>query len=283
MAAFDLSTTPKQLAVAAGESGTVVVTVSNRMGQPVMGRVNHVVTPESAAAWIVPPAEPQRRFDGELSATLEFEYAVRVPADAPAGAISLRVDVFDVLAPDDHFVRGETVAIEVTAGKPAPPPPPTVPWWVWLVAAVVVLGAGAGIYFGVIRRDQAHVSGSLSLTGRQPCADLDSGTTSCSGGTDDIRITGSATTVLLAPANGATVAEMGTRSPGKRGCEGASHSEAGIDASTLKPGAYVCVVTSEGRHAEVKVTSVPPTNRTEFVEVMRRGAPLFEIDYRTFK
>jgi beta-lactam-binding protein with PASTA domain len=70
-----------------------------------------------------------------------------VPQDAPAQAAQFKASVRDVLAPDDTRVEGQTVAINVTPDAV----PPTakkkgLPWWVWLIAGLVVVGVGIGIY-----------------------------------------------------------------------------------------------------------------------------------------
>jgi hypothetical protein len=119
-----------------------------------MGVVEGVLSPASTARWLVPPPDLQRRYEADPAATVNYEFKVAVPKDAPAQAVQFNASVRDVLAPDDTRVEGQTVGINVTPDA-APPPTgkKTIPWWVWLIVAVVVLGAGLGIYFAVRKKE----------------------------------------------------------------------------------------------------------------------------------
>lgn len=146
MPAFNVTTTPTSLSLKAGESGTLVVVVSNRMGRPFLARVDPKPTPLAAAAWITPPPVTQRQFEADPAATYNFEFTLQVPADAKAQAVQVRFDVVDPQVPDDPLAQGETVAVNVLAkDAPAPVKKPGIPWWVWVVAGAVVLGVGIGI------------------------------------------------------------------------------------------------------------------------------------------
>lgn len=148
MAAFNLTTTPTSLTLKPGESGAIVVVVSNRLGRPFLARVDPKVTPAAAAAWVVPPAVTQRPFEADPAASYNFEFGLRVPGDAAAQAIQFRADVVDPQLPDDPLAQGETVGISVVASETVvvKPEPLKIPWWVWVIAGVVVLGAGFGIF-----------------------------------------------------------------------------------------------------------------------------------------
>ena len=176
MDSFQVTTTPTSLTVEAGKSAVIAVVVSNRQGKPVMARVDMLVTPPSAAGWFTLAGAAQRKFAADPTATERFEFAVAVPATAATAAvqaIQFRADAVDVLAPDDHFKQGEVVALSVPAAKQEAPDHGGIPWWVWVIAAVVVLGAGIGIYTmigrnrvpDVIGRSLADATGQLKARG----------------------------------------------------------------------------------------------------------------------
>jgi hypothetical protein len=148
MAAFDVTTKPRDLPLKAGETGTIMVVVSNRLGKPVMGSIEGILTPASAAKWLVPlaPSETLRRYEADPTATVNFEFKIAVPEDAAAQDAQFKAVVRDSLAPDDTKVEGQTVAITVTKKVIDNGGRGGIPWWVWPLAAVVVLGAGFGIW-----------------------------------------------------------------------------------------------------------------------------------------
>ncbi len=148
MAAFDVTTKPTSLTLKPGTTGSIMVVVSNRLGRPIMGLVEGVLTPASAAKWLVSPPDLQRRYEADPAATVNYEFKVTVPKDAPAQAAQFKASVRDVLAPDDTKVEGQTVGITVSPDPVEPKPPRTgIPWWVFVVAGVVVLGVGFLIYW----------------------------------------------------------------------------------------------------------------------------------------
>ena len=184
MAAFDVTTKPTSLPLKPGATGSIMVVVSNKTGKPVMGLIEGTLTPATAAKWLLPlPAsEAQRRYEADPSATVNFEFNVAVPADAVAQDVQFRATVRDVLAPDDTKVEGQTVAIKVTpdviikkenGGG--------IPWWVWLVAAVVIIGAGVGIWRivgkkgvpNVVRMSPESASSKLKKAGFDSVAIVD--------------------------------------------------------------------------------------------------------------
>jgi len=148
MAAFDVTTKPTNLPLNAGETGSIMVVVSNRVGRPVMGSIEGILTPASAAKWLIPlaPSDALRRYEADPSATVNFEFKISVPADAAAQDVQFKAVVRDSLAPDDTKVEGQTVAITVTKKVIDNGGGGGIPWWVWLVAAVVILGVGFGIW-----------------------------------------------------------------------------------------------------------------------------------------
>jgi hypothetical protein len=146
MPAFDVTANPTQLTLKGGTTGTIVVTVTNRLGRSVIARADKIVEPATAAAWVKAPADSQRTFSDQ-PATQDFRYEITIPPNTPGMSFKFRVDVVEVGATDDNFGQGNTVQVTVPAVeiKP-PPPPPKIPIWVWPLVAVVVIGVGIGLY-----------------------------------------------------------------------------------------------------------------------------------------
>ena len=127
MPAFDVTASPTQLTLKAGETGTVVVTVTNRLGCSVIARADKIVEPASAAGW----ARRRRTRSGSFSdqpATEEFRYEITIPPNTPGTSVKFRVDVVEVGATDDNFGQGNTVQVTVPAVVIKPPPPPKIPY-----------------------------------------------------------------------------------------------------------------------------------------------------------
>ncbi len=150
MAAFDVTTRPGNLSLKPGSTGTIMVVVSNRLGRPIMGLVEGLLTPASAARWLVLPPDLQRRYEADPAATVNYEFKVAVPKDAPAQPVQFKASVRDVLSPDDTRVEGQTVAINVTPDAVTPTTgKKKLPWWVWLIAGLVVVAVAIGIILAV--------------------------------------------------------------------------------------------------------------------------------------
>ena len=146
MPAFDVTANPTTLTAKPGEQQTLVVTVTNRLGRPVTGRAIATVNPPSGAAWIKLPPDPQRVFS-QPNATQEYRFGLEVPATATPGVYQVRIDVVDIELPDDNFGQSQTIAVTVpVVAAPVPVVKPRFPWWIWLVAGVVVIGAGVTIW-----------------------------------------------------------------------------------------------------------------------------------------
>jgi hypothetical protein len=163
MAVFDVTTKPTSLSLKPGATGSIMVVVSNRSGKPVVGIVEGVMTPPAVAQWLVPPPpdKTQRRYEADPAATADLEFKVMVPADAVSQDVQFKVIARDVLAPDDTRVEGQPVAIKVTRENGGVPPKKGIPWWVWLIVAVVVIGAGVGIWLAVKSGDKAAANNCI--------------------------------------------------------------------------------------------------------------------------
>lgn len=171
MASFNLTTSPKSLSLKPGQSGSIVVVASNRLGRPFLARLDPKVTPETAQKWVTPQAGTPVQFGADPQATRNFEFTVKVPDDAQPQVVQFHANVVDPQIPDDPLEEGPTVEVNVLA-KDAPMPKPNgvkIPWWVWPIAAVVVIGIGVGIYFivkptgvpNVVNRTAEEATGRL--------------------------------------------------------------------------------------------------------------------------
>lgn len=146
MPAFDVTASPTQLTLKAGATGTVVVTVTNRLGRSVIARADKIVEPASAAGWVKAPANSQRTFSDQ-PATEEFRYEISIPPNTPGTSFKFRVDVVEVGATDDNFGQGNTVQVTIPVVPiEQPKPQPKIPVWVWPLVAVVVIGVGIGVW-----------------------------------------------------------------------------------------------------------------------------------------
>lgn len=175
MPAFDVTASPAQLTLKAGEKGTVTVTVTNCLNHEVTARADMVVTPQAAEAWVTAPAATQCRFSGQ-KATDKFLYEVELPPGYAEGiSFTLRVDVVDVDHMEDNF--GQSNAVAVTVPAPAPVKPDNgkkkIPVWVWPVAAAVLIGIGVVLWLvlrqggmpGVVGKSYAEAEKLLQQEG----------------------------------------------------------------------------------------------------------------------
>lgn len=185
MAAFDVTTKPTSLSLKPGSTGSIMVVVSNRLGKPVMGLVEGILTPASVAKWLVspPPDQAQRRYEADPAATANLEFKVVVPKDAGAQDVQFMASARDVLSPDDTRVDGQMVAIKVIPDQPVVVDGggKGIPWWVWLIVAVVVVGVGFGIYMvvrpkgvpNVVGMTEAKATAKLTKAGFTPVTPVD--------------------------------------------------------------------------------------------------------------
>jgi hypothetical protein len=110
----------------------VTYTVSNLSGRKLRGRI--VLKADDPAVknkWVTLPEESEKDFGGNSS--FQFTITVNVPADAPPGKYTFRVDAVNADVPDEGD-SGPTVGFEVIGAPKAP-----FPKWVIPVAIVVLL------------------------------------------------------------------------------------------------------------------------------------------------
>ena len=124
-------------------------TVSNVSGRAVRGRAILVAENPVALPWLAIEGEAERDFS--MTGTQQFTVRIVVPAGAPAGRYTFRLDMVDTDNPDENYTQGQGVTfelIEIVDGGPR------IPWW--LIAVVVGVLLIGGISFGLVRGCQAR-------------------------------------------------------------------------------------------------------------------------------
>jgi hypothetical protein len=117
------------------------------MTRRVTASVELAVAAPEFAAWFTPVGPTQKVF-AAANATEKFTFDVTVPAGQAAVSLTCTPSVVESEAPEDNYGIGSAVAITVPAA-PAPPTPtpgPSLPKWVIPVVALVLIGAGVGIW-----------------------------------------------------------------------------------------------------------------------------------------
>lgn len=142
MPTFQVTLNPPALKSERGSEQAISVTVTNTLDRPATARVTLRTGPSSPSAWVTPPSDNLGRYPGR-SASQQFTFVMKVPADAPAGSYSLLFDVVDTDLPDDHFGTSAPLSFVLAPlGSPAPTPRPKPRWWILVAAAVLVIGLG---------------------------------------------------------------------------------------------------------------------------------------------
>lgn len=124
---------------ATGRTGQLAFTVSNIAGRPMRTRLRLVPQEPAKIGWLAIQGGEERML--ALGATENYTVTVTVPPDVPAGSYTFRADAVGEDSPDEDFATGPTVSLTV----PAAAAKPKFPWWI-VVAAVVVLAIGAGLF-----------------------------------------------------------------------------------------------------------------------------------------
>jgi len=131
---FDVSVPPAStnLKVRAKQKMEVTFTVSNLSSRHVRGRV--VLKPDDPAVknkWVTVAEEPEKDFGA--TSTFQFTVTMNVPADAPPGKYTFRLDAVNADVPDEGD-SGPTIGFEIIGAPPA-----SFPKWIIPVAIIVLL------------------------------------------------------------------------------------------------------------------------------------------------
>lgn len=138
---FTITTATSSVRLDSERQGEMTFTVFNASGRPIRGRARLVPQESTAEAWLSLDEEAEEEFD--VAGTTSYNVRVAVPADAPAGRYSFRLDMVGVENPDELYSQGPTGVFQV----PKPVSVPTFPWWIPVVAAGVLLVGGVLLAF----------------------------------------------------------------------------------------------------------------------------------------
>lgn len=133
---FTITTTTNTVQIDDRRQARVNYTVFNASGQEMQGRASLASVPPGGPhlAWLGLGGEAERPFG--VAAVEQYDVLITVPADAPAGNVTFRLNMVGVHNPDETFCEGPTVTIVVPAPKPVAA---GLPKWVIPLAAVLAL------------------------------------------------------------------------------------------------------------------------------------------------
>ena len=141
---FDITAAGNSIRLNAKRHGEASFTVYNRGGSPIRGRAHLVPDNPATAAWFTVAGEVERSF--AAAGTEQYVVQVAAPASAPPGSYAFRLDMVDVANPDEVYCEGQTVTFDVPAVAPKPRPR-LFGWVAAAIAALVVVGAAAAIFW----------------------------------------------------------------------------------------------------------------------------------------
>ncbi len=144
---FTVTAAAETVHLDASRHGAVSFTVTNATTGPIRGRVRVAALNQAASPWLGISGDAERDFGP--GASQQFTVLVVVPAEAPAGSYSFRLDAVGVANPDEQYAEGPAVTFDVAAPPPVPAKP--FPWLVVAAVAAVVVVVGAVVAFLLLR------------------------------------------------------------------------------------------------------------------------------------
>jgi serine/threonine-protein kinase len=133
---FHITPASNAVPLNAERRGKATFTVSNASGGPMLARAQLVATDPNSGAWFELAENPE--YDFEADDTTQYTVRIAVPASAPAGRHTFRLDMVGVENPDEEYTEGPPVSVVVP--EPAKEKKPF-PWWILAVAGgVIALG-----------------------------------------------------------------------------------------------------------------------------------------------
>ncbi|MEO8133201.1 MAG: hypothetical protein ABI831_04400, partial [Betaproteobacteria bacterium] len=136
-------TTPKpKYELGSERKGEASFTVTNTTERTLRGLLKIKPLDKTQLGWLTPSGDAERTFTGK--GTHQVSVKIEVPASAPAGTYSFRLDAISVDNPDEDYTEGQAMAIEV----PPPPPekPKKFPWWIPVVIVLILVIAGFALW-----------------------------------------------------------------------------------------------------------------------------------------
>jgi hypothetical protein len=142
---FAVTTSNDSLPLKGNGSGEATFTVTNTSARPLRGIARPKALGNTKKEWLKLAGDNEHDF--AAGGTRQFSVALSVPADAPPGKYSFRLDAFSASNPDEDFTEGPTVSAEVL---PAPPKPPSKAWIipVALMAVLIIVATVVLIFRG---------------------------------------------------------------------------------------------------------------------------------------
>ena len=131
---FHITPASSSVALDSSRRGKATFTVTNASGLQMSARASAAAIDANTRGWFRLAEDPEHNFgDGD---TTQYTVQINVPADAPAGPVSFRLDVVGIENPDEDYTEGPPVQVLVPEKEPEPKP---FPWWILAVVGGVLL------------------------------------------------------------------------------------------------------------------------------------------------
>lgn len=166
---FSITVATPSLQVAPSRRGELAFTVSNMTGARVRARANIKMDQGPRPEWLTLRGQPIRELPPD--GTEVFMVDIQVPPATPQGRYTFTLLVVDDLNPDERYVVGPQVVLEVPATAAVPD---RYDWrWLALVAGIIVILGGATATFLALRHKGGGTGGSGPSPAQlgEPCAD----------------------------------------------------------------------------------------------------------------
>lgn len=164
---FVVTAVTTTVAVDSRGHGRLTVVVANTRERSLPARATVIAENPASAPWLALDEEPGFTLPSLGSRTLTL--IATVPPDAPMGLYRAQVAVWAESAPDEDYVTGPTLAIEVPA-RPAPAPW-RFPWVAVLLVLMTIIGLAAPWIWGTSAthgwQRQVHVPNLVGLPSPQ--------------------------------------------------------------------------------------------------------------------
>jgi beta-lactam-binding protein with PASTA domain len=143
---FAITTPANALDLAGKSSGDVTLTVTNQTERALRGTARLVPIDPTRKEWIrIVDGEEERAFAPK--GTHQYKVRAEIPKDTPKGSYTFRMDFVSSENPDEDSTPGPAIALKVADAAPATGG--RFPMWIIPVIAVVLIGAGLGLFFAL--------------------------------------------------------------------------------------------------------------------------------------
>lgn len=131
---FHITPASTTVSLDSSRKGRATFTVTNASGLQMHARANVVAPDPNTRGWFRLAEDPEHSFGA--GDTTQYTVQIDVPARAPAGRVSFRLDVVGVENPDEDYTEGPPVQVVVPETPEESRP---FPWWILAVAGGVLL------------------------------------------------------------------------------------------------------------------------------------------------